>query len=150
MSKIVDRIPCSYCGSVKTEGYIKRHEDSCYLNPINLRLCEVCDAPIKNFKTSATCGYSCSNTKFRSGPNHPNWTEDRYQTTCFHYHEKKCVVCPENKIVTVHHLDEDHNNNSPENLIPLCPTHHQYVHSRYRNEVQPIIDSYIDEWKSKR
>lgn len=150
MSKPVGKIPCQYCQSLRLAGQIKRHEDSCYLNPKNLRLCVVCNTPIKNFRKNTTCGYKCSNTHFRSGPDHPNWKEDSYQTTCFHYHEKKCVVCDERKIVTVHHLDENHDNNSPENLIPLCPTHHQYVHSRYRDEVQPIIDLYIDEWKYNR
>ncbi len=69
---------------------------------------------------------------------------------CFGYHEKKCIVCGEENIVAAHHVDEDHENNEPENLVPLCPTHYQYVHSQYRGEVQPIIDEYIRQRKLNR
>lgn len=55
----------------------------------------------------------------------------------------------ENKIVDLHHYDKDRENNSPENLIPLCPTHHQYVHSRYKDEVMGIIDDYRDNFIEK-
>lgn len=52
-------------------------------------------------------------------------------------------------IVAVHHYDGNHDNNSPENLIPLCPTHHQYVHSRYKKLVQEKIDYYRSEFIKK-
>jgi hypothetical protein len=84
---------------------------------------------------------------FRSGEQNPNWKDTRYRTTCFAYHKKQCVVCGEDKIVSVHHMNEDRTDNSPENLIPLCPTHHQYFHSRYRNEVEHKIVKYLEKWK---
>lgn len=114
-----------------------------------MKLCSVCSNPIKHYKTSKTCGYSCSNTLFRSGPNNPNWKDSTYTTTCFHYHTKECVICQESNIVEVHHLDENHKNNSPSNLIPLCPTHHQYWHSRYRHIVEPQIRKYIENWNAQ-
>ena len=49
-------------------------------------------------------------------------------------------------MVEVHHLDENHKNNSPSNLIPLCPTHHQYWHSRYKEEIEQIVIDYITEY----
>jgi len=114
--------------------------------------CPVCE---KEFETqvgskneTTTCSYSCSNTYFRSGKNNPNWkeipdSEERlYRKICFNYHEKKCIICGEEKIVTVHHYDENHKNNEPSNLIPLCPTHHHYVHSKFKNEVIGLIDDY--------
>lgn len=93
-------------------------------------------------KEKKTCSYSCSNTYFRSGEKNPNWKEEAYRTTCFLYHQKKCLICGESKVVTVHHYDENRNNNKPENLIPLCPTHHQYVHSRHASEVLSTIKRY--------
>ena len=98
-----------------------------------------------------TCSYACSNTRFRSGINNPNFGKligngdcnTHYRTVCFHYHKKECIICSENKIVSVHHYDNNHKNNEPKNLVPLCPTHHQYVHSRYQNEIQHIIDNYV-------
>ena len=112
-----------------------------------IKECPVCKNEFETLsghkREKTTCSHSCSNTFFRSGDNNPNWKEDSYRTTCFLYHKKECVVCGENNIVEVHHLDEDNKNNSPYNLIPLCPTHHQYWHSRYRGEVEPIIINYI-------
>lgn len=138
---------CIYCSKQTNKANIKKHEKSCYLNPKNKKDCPVCDAPIKNYKTGTTCSYSCSNKHFRSGPNNSNWNENHYQTTCFHHHIKECVVCGESNIVEVHHLDEDHNNNIPENLIPLCPTHHQYWHSRFKSLVEPQVLEYIKQWR---
>jgi len=93
-------------------------------------------------KEKQTCSYACSNSYFRSGINNPNWKVDSYRTTCFLYHEKKCVVCSEDKIVDVHHYDENKHNNNIENLIPLCPTHHAYWHSRYKNIVKDKVEKY--------
>ena len=136
------KVHCVHCDKETTVGNIKKHEDSCYMNPANIKRCQVCDSIIKNYKTSkGTCSRACANTLFRSGENNPNW-KGKYQSVCFAHHEKKCVVCGEDKIVAVHHYDHNHENNDPKNLIPLCPTHHAYVHSRYANEVLPHIEKY--------
>ena len=93
-----------------------------------------------------TCSSSCANTYFRSGENNPNYKKDEeanYRVLCFRYHKKECVVCKENLIVAVHHFDEDHNNNSIENLIPLCPTHHTYIHSKHKHLIIDIVENYI-------
>jgi len=108
--------------------------------------CPVCgnefETKVGSKQEKTTCSYSCSNSYFRSGSSNPNWKLESYRTTCFGYHKKECIICGENKIVAVHHYDENRKNNSPENLIPMCPTHHQYVHSRYKNEVKNKIDEY--------
>ena len=109
--------------------------------------CPICGTKFTTGKDSPrekiTCSHSCANSYFRSGVNNPNWKENSYRTTCFHFHKKECIVCGENKIVEVHHLDENNKNNSPNNLIPLCPTHHQYWHSRYKEEIEQIVIDYI-------
>lgn len=138
---------CRYCEKITTVGNVKQHERTCYLNPDNLTECAVCAEPIKNFKTSkGTCSRSCANTHFRSGTDNGNWRGTQYQTICFVHHPKKCIVCGEEKIVAVHHYDHNHENNDPANLIPLCPTHHSYVHSKYADEVMPTINSYVQEF----
>lgn len=106
--------------------------------------CPVCGTEFttNEKENKTTCGYRCANTYFRSGKNNPNWKGTQYRTIMKEHHKMECVVCGEDKIVTCHHYDENHNNNEPSNLIPLCPTHHQYVHSRYKDEVIGIIDEY--------
>jgi predicted nucleic acid-binding Zn ribbon protein len=106
--------------------------------------CPICGKDVKPGNT--TCSRSCANRLFRTKQRNPNWSEDAYRSTCFAYHEKKCVVCGETKIVAVHHFNGNHNDNRPENLIPICPTHHSYVHSRYAAEVLPAITEYREQW----
>lgn len=138
------KIDCEYCGKGKSLGNIKKHQETCSKNPNNQKECPVCSKMFVG--KSTTCGYSCSNTLFRSGKNNPNFgTGKSYRSPCFEEHGKKCIVCGEDKIVSVHHVNEDHHDNRVENLIPLCPTHHQYLHSRYKDEVQPIVDTYLAE-----
>lgn len=116
--------------------------------------CPVCQ---KQFLTKkghnrekVTCSHKCSNTYFRSGEDNGNWSEDRYTTTCFEYHDKKCMVCGETNIVAVHHYDANHENNKPENLVPMCPTHHQYMHSRFISLIKEKVDNYVIKWKQER
>ncbi len=115
-----------------------------------IKICPVCKNEFSTLKDSKdekyTCSYGCSNTYFRSGPKNGNWKEEAYRTTCFHYHKKECVICKEKNIVEAHHLDEDSKNHSPENLIPLCPTHHQYWHSRFKSLVENKVLEYIKMW----
>ena len=114
------------------------------------KICPVCG---KEFITNSggqrskvTCSHACSNSYFRSGRSNPNWKDDSYRSTCFEQHKKKCIICGEDKIVSVHHYDENRKNNNSENLIPLCPTHHQYVHSKYKYLVIERIDEYRDDF----
>jgi hypothetical protein len=130
------------------KGYLKRQK-----NPKIEKTCPVCDKKFEtvtwsNKKEKTTCSKSCANSYFRSGINNPNWKDDSYRTTCFFYHKKECLICGEEKIVEVHHIDENHMNNKPENLVPLCPTHHQYWHSRYKEEIEDKIYKYIKEFKN--
>ena len=52
----------------------------------------------------------------------------------------KCVICEFDKIVDLHHLDHNHLNSSPTNLIGLCPNHHKMIHSKkYQKEIFDIL-----------
>lgn len=117
------------------------------------KICTVCFSPFTTLKNNpreqVTCSYSCSNKFFRKGENNPNWKDSTYRTTCFEHHEKRCVVCDESNIVSVHHMDEDHDNNDQTNLIPLCPTHHQYMHSRYKHLIIDKVQDYINNFIGK-
>jgi len=115
------------------------------------KICPVCS---KEFETKkghkrekTVCSNSCANSYFRTGESHPNWNKDSYRNKCFKYHKKECVICKENVIVEVHHFDRHKSNNEPENLIPLCPTHHKYCHSRHYKLIKEKIENYIKRFK---
>ena len=95
----------------------------------------------KKFENSRFCSRSCSN-------NRQEWWNDnatRYRTIAFQTWKKECVVCGFDKIVVVHHMDENHDNNDIHNLVPLCPNHHEMFHSKYHDEVEPLIMEAIKE-----
>lgn len=142
-------VKCKYCNNQFSKGNIKRHENACYLNPKNLRECVVCNKPIKDYKKSkGTCSHSCSNIHFASIRNKPE-NYKNYRTICFYHHDKKCIICGEDNIVEVHHYDENNKNNSPENLVPLCPTHHAYMHSRYKVKIEDEVNEYVENFLKK-
>lgn len=96
------------------------------------------------FKNARFCCVSCAHSR----SDHWDKNATRYQTIAFQHHPRKCVVCEETRILDVHHLDENRENNDPANLIPLCPTHHRYWHSRYKVLVEQQVLDYIKDWKN--
>jgi len=123
-----------------------------------IKVCPICDNEFETRlghpREKTVCSHSCANTYFRSGKLNPNYKNDdeltgvvKYVTICFRYHEKKCVCCDEKNIVEVHHYDGNKENNKPENLIPLCPTHHKYWHSRFRKTIKFKVDEYAKNFK---
>lgn len=95
--------------------------------------CPVCD---KQFKTkkghsreATTCSRSCSNAYFKDR----RWHQKRisnYRTICFRHYKKECVICEFNAVVDVHHIDNNHENNAPENLAPVCRNHHAMLSTK--------------------
>lgn len=102
--------------------------------------CPVCNESFEIKEGSTTNKITCS-AKCRNI--HKGLNND-YRKICFLNHEFKCVVCEEDKILDVHHMDENKRNNSPKNLIPLCPTHHRYWHSKFKKLVEDKIYEYIN------
>lgn len=100
-------------------------------------------------KEKITCSKGCANSFFRSGQNNPNFIdgERSYRNMCAEHHKMECIICGEDKVIDVHHYDENRENNRPENLIPLCPTHHRYYHSEYKYLVEDKIKNYIENWR---
>jgi hypothetical protein len=146
-AKRLYNLKCQFCEKDVIVSNHKKHENSCYLNPDNIKLCKVCEKPIKDYKKSkGTCSHSCSNKLFSHLRNKPEKYK-RYTTLCWKEHKKECIICGENKIVAVHHMNEDHEDNRPENLVPLCPTHHTYMHSKYKEEILPKVEEYLKNFK---
>jgi hypothetical protein len=123
------------------------------VNSKERRECPVCKNIFETFKRfkKKTCSYSCANTYFRASEKHPNWkpySEKPRKSSiakriCLKYHKKECIICKESLVIDIHHYDENCSNNLPENLIPLCPTHHRYMHT---NEGKKLIKNQVDDY----
>jgi len=55
-----------------------------------------------------------------------------------------CCICGESEVLDVHHLDEDRDNNEISNLVPLCPTHHAYLHRGKSELIFTKLIEYLD------
>ncbi len=95
------------------------------------------------------CCKSCSNSeggKAKAIKDEENGNM-KYRTLAKKYHNENCVVCGFDKVLDVHHINEQHNDDRKENLIFLCPNHHEMFHSKYRDEIVPHIEKYVeDKW----
>jgi len=89
------------------------------------------------------CSRTCANTK--GGKAHSEkegFTGKRsYREIAFRIYEcKSCLICGFDKVVEVHHIDHNHDNNVKGNIVILCPNHHMMIHrSKYSNETKAEI-----------
>jgi len=52
----------------------------------------------------------------------------------------RCMICGFDKIIDLHHLDNNKKNSSETNLIGLCPNHHKMLHTlKYREEIFQLL-----------
>ena len=116
----------------------------------------VCECCLNNFEVKEReklypskdryfCSRKCSNSvggKAKSSKYHYDEVAN-YTTVAWRHHERKCLVCEEMNVVAVHHMNENHNDNRPENLVPLCPTHHQYMHSKHKYLIESKVLVYV-------
>lgn len=100
----------------------------------------------KQYETARFCSRSCANNRQSWWNKDDNEFKSRsYRTIAKRHHELKCVICGFDKIVAIHHIDQNKQNNDPTNLIPLCPNHHEMCHSKWKYEVEP----HIKNWQSQ-
>jgi len=82
------------------------------------------------------CSIKCSNTwqgSNRRGENHPNWINGKsiYKLKLIRTDiNSECRMCSENnpRVLVVHHVDQNRNNNQLSNLIWLCRNCHFLIH----------------------
>lgn len=62
----------------------------------------------------------------------------------------ECQCCGFNKVLELHHIDENHNNNKAENHLVVCPNCHAMIHrlGRTVEELCPNYESWINKVKS--
>lgn len=136
-------VSCPFCAREIKKPHLSRHILKCVQNPEFGNSCPNCG--LLKHPNKQTCSTSCYNSLYRSGINNPNYSPEslrNYRTTCFIHHERKCCVCGWDLIVEVHHFDGNKTNNSPNNLIPLCPNHHQLWHSNKKDLIRDVVEKY--------
>ena len=136
------KISCQYCKNMYWQGKLIAHEKSCILNPVHIKYCAICHTPV-NKRKAMTCSVVCSNKHTPRRPRNLKISDQTYRKICFSFHQKQCIICGEQNIVAVHHYDHNRNNNCPTNLVPMCLTHHQYVHSSFNHMVKDAMDLYV-------
>ena len=117
---------CPNCGKLKNGQYVK---------------CAHCGKDIyrskseieKNISGYFYCSRECGNRhknllRKQSG----DWDEgiSNYRLRAFEFYEHKCLCCgwdEDERILEVHHIDEDRNNSHISNLCILCPTCHRKI-----------------------
>ena len=85
-----------------------------------------------NFFCNRSCSASWKNS-LRVGKKHPNWKGGGYTYRSILSRDKTakaCVLCgtDDKRVLAVHHIDHDHNNNVLANLAWLCHNCHHLVH----------------------
>lgn len=121
------------------------------------KVCVKCNSPFiwtgrrntKQFDAAIFCSRSCANNRqsWWNDSVSNNYKSTRYRSIARRSHQLTCAVCGFDKIVAIHHIDENKKNNEPSNLIPLCPNHHEMVHSnKWKNEVIPFIQKWQQEF----
>jgi hypothetical protein len=92
------------------------------------------------------CSRKCS-SHFGGAAKAEKYESKSYSKICFKHHKRECIICKENKIVAVHHYDFNHQNDEYENLIPMCPTHASYMHSKWKYLIEERVDKYYNDFR---
>ena len=75
------------------------------------------------------CSHTCSN-RYKNISIFNPFNSLAYRRNAFLVQPHKCALCgwdKDERVLQVHHIDENHNNNDISNLIILCPNCHQYL-----------------------
>lgn len=107
--------------------------------------CDYCHKKFKRLKSAVSknynfCSKTCSN-RFKN-IEMTNWTNSTdYRRNAFNTYPHKCAICgwdKDERILEVHHINENRNNNDISNLMILCPICHKKLtlHLFTLNELQ--------------
>lgn len=139
---MVKMIKCPGCGK-EEEHHGKGYCYNCYKKfgwkrkKIN---CKRCGREIPNHAKGLCAG--CYNFVFHLDKNKA-WNQRNNFGLDYKKYKgltKKCIICGFDKIVELHHLDENRQNNSEKNLVALCPNHHKMIHNfGFRKEIRNLL-----------
>jgi len=142
MLLIMSIIKCAKCGEEK-EHQAKGLCFNCYRKfcwkQKNI-VCKRCGRELPNHAKGLCAG--CYQFVFNSERNKAWNYKSRHNINLELYKKitQICIICGFNKIVDLHHLDENKANNSESNLVGLCPNHHKMLHDfRYKQEMFNLL-----------
>ena len=102
--------------------------------------CEKCGR-VMHIHAKGVCP-GCYTTKFRLKYN-KDWNyKNRHNIDPEIYKKitERCLICGFDKVVDLHHVDENSKNNSQNNLIGICPNHHKmFHHMNFRQEIIKLL-----------
>ena len=146
MSKRVNPKECPKCGKV-CSWFTGKVCHNCYRKykwKPKKKICRRCKRLIK-MQAKGYCP-GCYNTVFHLERTKA-WNHKRNYNLDYKTYKRitsHCLICGFNKYVDLHHLDGNHKNNSHDNLIGLCPNHHQMLHTlKWRDEVLDQINKIL-------
>jgi len=128
-------INCKELKEHKAKGYCEYCYKKFFWKP-KLIICERCKREMP-LQAKGLCR-GCYNFVFQLD-NNKACNYKKWHNVDIEFYKKvtqKCVLCGFNKVVDLHHLSENKQDNSEKNLIGLCPNHHRMIHEyRYRAEI---------------
>ena len=99
-------------------------------------LCPRCERMLPHH-SRGLCG-GCYQSTYHLEGTRDNNTRKRHNIEPELYRKitKECIICGFDKIVDLHHIDENRKNNSRENMVGICPNHHKMYHTlRFKEEI---------------
>lgn len=135
-------IKCSNCGKEK-EKHAKGMCTTCYKKLIwkpKIIVCKRCGREMPHH-SKGLCG-GCYNFVFHldKAKDYNNRKRHNVEIESYKKITACCIICGFDKIVELHHVDENSKNNSSTNLIGLCPNHHKMFHDfRYKKEIMDSL-----------
>lgn len=78
--------------------------------------------------------------KFGVGTANPMWKDGRSPMYYRRFLKESCEWCGAEKLLVIHHADENRQNNDPANLVTLCKACHQRHHGDERRD--PVTGKY--------
>lgn len=133
---------CKNCGK-EDEHHSHGYCFNCYRKLIwkpKIRICKRCNREMPIHAKGLCAG--CYNFVFHLDKNKAWNQKKNYNLDIITYKKitKSCAICGFDKVVDLHHLDQNRTNNFKNNLVGLCPNHHKMLHDfRYREEMLNLL-----------
>jgi ribosomal protein L37E len=131
-------IKCLKCGQQK-EHHAKGYCEYCYKKFIwrpKSIICKRCqrEMPLQAKGLCRGCYNFVFHLEDNKALNYKKW--HNIEPELYKKITQRCVVCGFDKVVDLHHLNQNKGDNSEKNLIGLCPNHHKMIHNyNFREEM---------------